>query len=84
MLMSFGYDRRWAPMNAQKVFDVRELTHDTKSPEFQNNRKEILDYVQTHPNELVAIGCKKGKHRSKLLAQDIANTVRTSYLHMES
>lgn len=82
MIISFGYDNN-PPPRAHKVFDVRDLTHQTSGPEFDAKRQEILQYVKAHPNETVAIGCKKGKHRSPRLVQDVAAAVRQSYLHRD-
>lgn len=82
MIQSFGY-KHGPIVRAHKTFDVRTLTHDTNSPEFAAKRAEIQDYVTSHPGETVAIGCEKGLHRSRVLANQVATAARTSVLHRE-
>lgn len=80
MLISFGFDKG-APPKAQKVFDVRDLSHDTKSPWFTGRVQEIRDYVKAHPYQTVAVGCDKGQHRSKVIVDRVATELRISKFH---
>lgn len=80
MIVAFGY-QHGIPTFATKLFDVRELTHDTNSGEFKNKQKEIIEYGRAHPCENLAIGCHRGKHRSVVLARAAASALRTS-LHL--
>jgi RNase adaptor protein for sRNA GlmZ degradation len=82
MIMSFGYDQNPLP-RADKVFDVRDLTHAVNSTQFLAREDEIADYCRQHPSEAVAIGCANGTHRSKILADRIAKRLRTSVFHRE-
>jgi len=83
MIVSFGYDTGKPLPRATKVFDVRDLTHAEHDPAFNAKRAEIADYVRAHPHETVAIGCKKGQHRSYRLAEDISRAARTSVHHRD-
>jgi RNase adaptor protein for sRNA GlmZ degradation len=83
MVTSFGYDRGAAPVNVRKVFDVRNLTHDVKNPEFDSKEQEILDYCRQYPSHDIAIGCKLGKHRSKELAARVARKTATAVWHRD-
>lgn len=82
MILSFGY-KQGEPRRAQKVFDVRDLSHDSSSPEFLQKYQEIVDYGRAHPGEHVAIGCDKGSHRSVVLANKVATALRTSVYHRD-
>lgn len=84
MILSFGYDNRTAPVGAGKVFDVRDLSHDLSSEPALARYREITEYAQAHPSEIVAIGCKKGRHRSSVLASKVAAATRQSVWHLDS
>jgi RNase adaptor protein for sRNA GlmZ degradation len=84
MIVSFGYDQRSVPARAQKVFDVRDLPHAHTDPAFTDRFREITEYAKAHPTETIAIGCKKGQHRSRVLANKVATAARTSVWHLES
>lgn len=83
MIISFGYDKSGPPHQASKVFDVRDLSHDTKSKWFTAREQEIRDYVKQHPKQTVAVGCDKGNHRSVTLVDRIAKTLRVSKFHKD-
>lgn len=78
MITAFGYQRGDAPKRADKVFDVRSLTHDTNSGEFLDKQREIIEYGRAHPQESIAIGCEQGAHRSVVLAGKVASALRVS------
>lgn len=78
MITSFGYKHGPAPKRADKVFDVRDLTHDTNSPEFKDKQREIVEYGRAHGGESIAVGCEKGQHRSVVLASKAASALRQS------
>jgi len=82
MLVSFGFNKRSAPSSAKKVFDIRDLSHDTKSKWWVARRQEIRDYVKQHPKLTVAIGCEEGVHRSKVMVDQIAQELRISKFHL--
>lgn len=84
MILSFGYDKRSAPAGAGKVFDVRDLSHDLSSAPALAKFQEITEYVKAHPSETVAIGCKKGQHRSATLAGKVGAASRTSVWHLDA
>lgn len=77
MITAFGY-QHGAPQRVDKTFDVRELTHATSSPEFLDKQREIIEYGREHPQDSIAIGCEKGKHRSVALARKAASALRVS------
>ncbi len=78
MIVSFGFDKGPAPVRAHKVFDVRDLTHDTKSDAFVAKEQEIVKYGQENPGQIIAVGCHKGKHRSVKLAEGVSRRLRVS------
>ena len=80
MIVSFGHVKG-VPSNVDKVFDVRELTHVTTSPEFAAKADEITQYGKDHPHEIIGIGCKIGRHRSKALADIVSKRLRRSVYH---
>jgi len=80
VLISFGFDKG-TPPKASKTWDIRDLSHDTKSPWFTARFQEIRDYVKAHPKETVAVGCDKGEHRSKVMVDRVATELRTSKFH---
>jgi len=80
MVISFGFENRPPHLRPMKIFDVRDLSHDTKSPEFQAKQQEISDWVNEHPYEHCAIGCKKGQHRSVVLARNVAKATRQTHI----
>jgi len=77
MIIGFGFNHG-APKAADHIFDVRQLTHASDSPEFASKKQEIIDYCRLHPAETVAIGCRQGKHRAPMLARHVASAMRTS------
>ena len=81
MLISFGFDKGAPPRNAAKVFDVRDLSHDTNSPWFKARQQEIADYAKQHPLQTVAVGCDKGEHRSKVMVDRVAGLLHASKFH---
>jgi len=83
MILSFGYKNGSGriPHDAT-VFDVRSLTHTEKDPTFIAKAEEIATYGQLHPGQAIAIGCEKGKHRSKVLADKVAQVLRRSVVHL--
>lgn len=83
MIVSFGHQFGVPSLHIDRVFDVRALTHDVDSPEFKAREQEIADYGRAHPTENVAVGCEKGKHRSVVLANRVATTLRTSVYHRD-
>lgn len=83
MIFSFGYDGAGPPPGVSKVFDVRELTHNEHDPAFKDAITQMIEYVQAHPKESVAIGCQKGQHRSRVIAHQAAMRLRTSVFHRE-
>jgi RNase adaptor protein for sRNA GlmZ degradation len=76
VIIAFGYEH--GIPRADKVFDVRELTHNTSDPEFLAKQQEITEYGREHARETIAIGCKQGKHRSVELARRVASALRQS------
>lgn len=78
MLTAFGYSKG-SPPHADKVFDVRSLTHDTKRDDFQRKVSEVKTYITEHPGQSVAVGCEKGQHRSVAIVRQLAKELRTSY-----
>lgn len=84
MVMSFGF-KNGAPSSTRvpKTFDVRDLSHDLHAPAFDDRKQEIIDYVNAHPTECVGIGCEKGQHRSRALANQVATATRTSVYHRD-
>lgn len=78
MITAFGYSQGAAPKRVDKVFDVRELTHDTNSDAFKDKQREIIEYGRAHPGDSIAIGCEKGEHRSVVLATRAASALRQS------
>ncbi len=83
MIVTFGFDVGAPPARAQKVFDVRDLSHDVDSPEFVARQMEIVEYAKAHPGENIAIGCAKGKHRSKTMGNRVATRARTGVYHRD-
>lgn len=82
MIVSFGY-KKGIPGKVEKIFDVRDLTHDESSEEFRRKEDEITQYLAAHPNSNIAIGCEKGRHRSRALANHIATKLRTTVYHRD-
>lgn len=80
MLISFGFNKGLPP-KANKIFDVRDLSHDTNSPWFKARTQEVADYVTQHPLQTVAVGCDMGEHRSRVLVDRVATQLRTSKYH---
>lgn len=80
MITSFGHTKG-VPSNLDKVFDVRELTHATTSPEFTAKVDEITQWAKAHPGARVGIGCKVGRHRSKALADIVSRRLGRSVYH---
>lgn len=80
--MSFGH-KHGVPKNAIKVFDIRDLSHDTKSKWFTARTQEVKDYVKQHPMQTVAVGCDDGVHRSKVMVDSIAKELRISKFHRD-
>ena len=84
MLLSFGFDnRKGTPSQAVKVFDVRDVSHNPKSPAFVQRVQEITDYVSTHPLTTTAVGCDKGQHRSKVIVDTVSRQLRCSKFHRD-
>ena len=83
MILSFGYGDKKGLPRADKVFDVRDLSHDTNSPAFDAHTQEILDYAKKHPTQLIAVGCEKGAHRSRTIVDRVATKLRTSKFHRD-
>lgn len=79
MILAFGYKHGNPPPRLAKVFDVRDLTHDTKRADFQDRESLILHYAREHPGVDIGIGCEQGQHRSVVLARSIAKALHTSY-----
>lgn len=84
MVISFGHKHTNRTLPSGKVFDVRELTHSHKSPDFANKAQEIIEYGRQNPNEHICIGCEYGKHRSVVLANEVGSALRTSVYHRDS
>lgn len=82
MVMSFGQSHG-APTRATKTFDVTNLTHNTRSPEFLAKFQEIVDYGRSNPGAVIAIGCQQGKHRSVVLANKVSAALRTGVYHRD-
>jgi RNase adaptor protein for sRNA GlmZ degradation len=82
MVISFGFDKG-EPRRTPKIFDVRDLSHDTTAPDFQARIAEIIQYAQAHPGEDIAVGCDKGSHRSRVIANAVATKLRTSVFHRD-
>lgn len=78
MIISFGYKNGPPPARIDKVFDVRDLTHDTDSDEFKAKQAEIIAAGKKNPAQNIAVGCSQGKHRSVVLASRAASALRTS------
>lgn len=82
MITSFGYINSSGPPSAKHVFDVRDLTHNTKSEDFQDRLQQIMDVARG--GDSVAIGCRQGKHRSVALANEVAKQLRVSVNHRDN
>lgn len=78
VVVSFGYHYGAPTHRIDKVFDVRDLSHDVASKPFLDRFDEIVTYGRAHPGETIAIGCDKGQHRSVVLANKVASALRTS------
>lgn len=83
MIISFGFGQSRPLPAHSKVFDVRDLTHNEKSPAFVAKVQEILEYSREHPAETICIGCKLGKHRSVKIAEQVAKALRRSVFHRD-
>lgn len=82
MITSFGYEHGGPPSKATKVVDVREVGHDQDSIAKESAR--IIDELRTTPAEgLVAVGCKRGAHRSVAIANRVATALKTSVYHRD-
>ena len=79
-LISYGYSRA-IPADLDKNFDVRDLSYNVRSPEFDAKLDEISNYAREHPDERIGIGCQHGKHRSVKLAQQAGERLKQSYYH---
>jgi RNase adaptor protein for sRNA GlmZ degradation len=82
MILSFGFSHG-LPGRAARVFDVRDLSHDTNSDAFRQRCAEMVDWGTAHPGQDFAIGCEKGKHRSVVAANSVATTLKTSVMHRD-
>lgn len=78
MIVSFGHRYGVPKHRINKVFDVRELTHDEHAPAFLDKFQEIIEWGRAHKGDNIAIGCDKGQHRSVVLANKVASALRTS------
>lgn len=84
MILSFGFKNgKGVPTNASKVFDIRDLSHDTKSIWFKARMQEILDYAKQHPKQVIAVGCEEGQHRSRVMVDEVARQLRASKFHRD-
>jgi RNase adaptor protein for sRNA GlmZ degradation len=83
VLISFGH-KHGVPDRVQKVFDVRDLTHNTKSPKFQERLAEIRRYISDNPGHNVAVGCEQGQHRSVILVNQLARALKVSHRHRDT
>lgn len=79
MILAFGYKHGGPPRGVKKVFDVRDLTHDTHREDFLQRESEIREYVRAHPGEDVAVGCDQGQHRSVTIVRSVATALHRGY-----
>ena len=81
MIVSFGWKQKSRVPPGAKVFDVRELTHNTRAKAFSAKVQEIRTYAEAHPTQVIAVGCKLGRHRSPEIARQVASALRRSVFH---
>lgn len=82
MIVSFGYNQGTPPV-ADKVFDVRDLSHTLAHPNDKSRLLEITEYATAHPCQRIAIGCDEGKHRSRVLADLVGAKTKQSIYHRD-
>jgi len=83
VIISFGFDKGPPPTRATKVFDVRDLPHDTNSSATAERLAEIIAHGKANHPSVIAIGCAAGAHRSPDLANRASLALRTGVLHRE-
>ena len=80
-ILSFGYDRRSQPPQADRVVDVRSMGHNMSDPQVDTLVQNIVtDYK---PGQTLAIGCERGRHRSVEIAKRIAAKLRLRLQHRD-
>lgn len=80
-IVSFGFSRRSLKPQADKVVDVRELTHNLDAPEASKLIEDVCSKYEA--GQTIAIGCEKGKHRSVVLADRIAKQLGLRVYHRD-
>ena len=81
MIVTFGHSKRSKP-NADRYYDVRDLSHWMDSPEANDVVEQVCKDYQK--GQTIAIGCEKGQHRSVVLGDKIAKRLGVSVKHMDA